>query len=117
MGDNKGIFNYQSHVEGSNQNVGHGASQVVTNSQTSELADLTRELLESLRGIELQQEQKKELEEVINAATDEASSDKPKKGILKSFLEQTKNVIDTVNKTPALISAYQKWSEVIQNSF
>lgn len=116
MVENKGIFNYQSHIEGSNQNVGHGANQLLTSSQKLDLEDLTKELLDSLNGIELQQEQKQELEEVIHAATEEVSLDEPKNGILKIFLEQTKNVIDTVNKTPELISAYQKWEDFIQSS-
>jgi hypothetical protein len=115
MVNNNGIINYQSTIESSNQNVGDNANQVVTSSQKLELENLAKKLLDSLNEVkDLKGDTKEELEDVINAATKEASSDKPKRGILKSFLDQTKNVIGTLAATPALITAYEKWHGFIE---
>lgn len=114
--ENKGIIDIQSTVEGSNHNVGDNANQITNYNSQSELADITRQLLNSLNGIEgLNIETKQEMEEVINAAAEEAGKDKPRNGIIKSFLDQTKNVITTISATPSLITAYDKWKTFLES--
>lgn len=113
--ENKGVINHHSKIEGSNQNVGNNGVQTITNSTSNELTELTNRLVDELKKLDVYSETKQELEEVILAASEESVVENPKKGILKSFLEQSKNIIDTVNGTPSLILAYEKWSAFIKN--
>lgn len=113
--ENKGIINYQSTVTNTNQNVGDHSNLQINSGQAA-IDDLANLLIEAIKTEDsIEPTVKEELEEVINAATEEAVSEKPKKGILKSFLDRTQSVIDTISKTPNIITAYEKWSLFIQN--
>jgi hypothetical protein len=86
--------------------------KVTTNNNNQRLrVEDTEELLRIVNEVDLPIDQKKELEELIESATEEASSETPKKTILKRFLNGISDIIGTVKNSPELITAYQKWSE------
>jgi len=111
--DNK-QYNTVNGVQGSAFSFGPNSTNTVNNNQNSDLVDLTRQLIEILKSQEIPTEQKQELEEVITAAAEEATKETPKKAILKSLLASVNSIMDTINKTPALITAYEKWDKFIQ---
>jgi hypothetical protein len=106
--------NNVSGIQGSAFSFGTHSTNNVTNNFNNELADITKDLLATLNTVDIKPEDKQELVEIIDAASEEANSEKPKKRILKSLVGSANTFIDTATKTPGLITAYEKWSQFIQ---
>lgn len=100
-----------------NSAVSFGANSTnnVTNNYSKEAENYTKTLLDQLKKEEIDPEVKKELSEIIEEAQSAYNPEKPKRTVLKSLLESSKGIIDTVAKTPALIEAYTKWFNFFQN--
>lgn len=101
--------------QGSAFSFGDHTTNTVTNYNSPELEDLTSNLLELLRAEEIDPSQKAELTDLIEAASQEANSPEPKKGLLRTFLSGSKGLMDTFVRSPELIEAYSKWATFIQS--
>jgi hypothetical protein len=113
MTNNNTTTNNVSGVKNSAFTFGANSPATVTNNN-SEVVDLTKELIYLLKTENISDESKEELEGYISSAAEEASSEKPKKPILKSLLGSANSIMDTITKSPALIAAYDKWATFIQ---
>lgn len=75
---------------------------------------LTEQFLKNLAEAKIPDEQKEEFKQIVETASNEASKDNPNKTILKSLLQTANSIMDTINKSPQLISAYEKWGKFIE---
>lgn len=71
------------------------------------------QLLQVIKQTEIPEEQKQELQETIETVTNQVQSGKRNRTMLTALLEGVNKTIDTINKTPALINAYQAWEKFI----
>lgn len=75
--------------------------------------NVSEELLKFLEDSELNVQQKQEMKEIIEVASEEVRNDKPKKPIVRGLLNSATAIMDTVTKSPQLIRAFEKWSTYI----
>lgn len=75
--------------------------------------NVSEELLKLLEVSELDAQQKQEMKEIIEVAAEEVGNDKPKKPIVRGLLNSATAIMDTVAKSPQLITAFEKWSTYI----
>lgn len=92
-----------------------GAQNTVNQQINSQgLQEFTTQLLDVLKQEDLPEENKSELKEIIEATVDSSTGkDKPNKTIVKSLLSNANTIINTISKSPDLITAYQKWEHFI----
>ncbi|MCY8486026.1 hypothetical protein MOC97_11140 [Bacillus atrophaeus] len=115
----KGMFVYMednrqyniSNNSGSAFSFGSNSSNVVMNhnSSNNELAELTQALLKEIKDSNLDSENEEQLNHLVHATTSEANTEKPKKILIKSFLDSADSVIKTATTSVNLISAFEKW--------
>lgn len=79
------------------------------------LAAATQKLLEELRNTSIPSEQKAEIEDTIKNVTEEASKGKPNKLTINSMLDGLTKAFTLVEKSPALIAAFEKWQQLINS--
>ncbi|EME75414.1 hypothetical protein CHH92_21585 [Bacillus sonorensis] len=113
----KGVFFYVQNnnvfgASGSAFSFGENSTNTVINNNASnnDLLELTQTLLNEIKNSQLDAENQEQLKELVEAATSEASSEKPKKAILKSFIDSANTIIQTAANSTNLISAFEKWS-------
>ena len=93
-------------------------TNTVTNiNENSTLAAVTQKLLEELRNTSIPAEQKAEIEDTIKNVTEEASKGKPNKLTINSMLDGLTKAFTLVEKSPALIAAFEKWQQLINSVF
>ncbi|MFM9278040.1 hypothetical protein [Paenibacillus jiagnxiensis] len=99
------------------QSIGDSSSATFVNNQSSNegLADVTKQLIELIAENEdMPKDTQDELSEAVSAVSDQAQTDKPNKTIMNSLLGSIERVISVAEKTPALISVYDKWKTFIE---
>lgn len=74
-------------------------------------------LIESLARESMPNDMKDELIGNIRAITEQAKSDKPNKSMVSSLFGAVEKVINVVEKSPALITAWDKWKGFIEPIF
>lgn len=100
--------------QGSAISFGDNSTNTVTNNN-GVAADLFINLLKEIDSSNLKSEEKEELKELVEAAQVASEGDNPKKTVIKSMLDTSKSIIDTVSSSSTLIDAYTKWVQFIQN--
>lgn len=102
-------------ARGNKGNIGLGENVTITQilNENTEIANLTRELLNQLQNANLPTQQRTEIIEVVNAATEVANAEEPNKTILKSLVQSGKGLIAAATTSTALIEAYNQWSTFI----
>lgn len=113
--DNRQTINTVNNPQGAAFSFGDHSTNNVTNNYGAEIEDLTKNLLERLGLEEMDASDRVELTDLIEAASQEANSEQPKKTLIRNFLDGSKRLIDTVKESPALIEAYEKWATFIQS--
>lgn len=94
---------------------GDHSTNNVTNNYGAEIEDLTKTLLERLGREEMDASDRAELTDLIEAASQEANSEQPKKTLIRTFLNGSKGLMDAIVRSPELIEAYGKWATFIQS--
>lgn len=89
----------------------HSNNTVVNNNNQgdTEFEEVTKLLLAEIKKSELNPEKQEELNELVEAANSEVTAEKPKKAVLKSFIESADSIIKTASNSVNLISAFEKW--------
>ena len=101
--------------QGSAFSFGDNSTNKVVNNNNGMSEDLLMNLLKEIDVSNLKSEEKEELKELVEAAQDASEAENPKKSVIKRMLEASKGIIDTVTNSPALIDAYTKWVQFLQN--
>lgn len=114
--DNRKTVNSVNNPQNTAISFGESSTNTVTNNYGSEIEDLTTKLLELLKMEIVDTEIQEELTELVEGVSDESTSEKPKKALMKNLLGASKSIMDTVNKSPQLIETYQKWATFIQSA-
>ncbi|PLR92385.1 hypothetical protein CTZ29_06795 [Bacillus halotolerans] len=89
----------------------HSNNTVVNNNNKgdNEFEEVTKLLLAEIKKSELNPEKQEELNELVDAANSEITAEKPKKAVLKSFIDSADSIIKTASNSVNLISAFEKW--------
>ncbi|MHC8425881.1 hypothetical protein ACUZ22_06670 [Bacillus velezensis] len=89
----------------------HSNNTVVNNNNQgdTEFEEVTKLLLAEIKNSELNPEKQEELNELVDAANSEITAEKPKKAVLKSFIDSADSIIKTASNSVNLISAFEKW--------
>ncbi|MCY9372227.1 hypothetical protein [Bacillus haynesii] len=113
----KGVFLYMQNnnvfgANGSSFSFGENSSNVVINNNSSnnDLLELTQTLIKEIKNSELNAENQEELKDLVEGAANEASTEKPRKAILQSFINSANSIIQTAANSTNLITAFEKWS-------
>ncbi|OES45212.1 hypothetical protein [Domibacillus iocasae] len=77
------------------------------------LQDLTSQLLSAITQEQFSEEKKAELKQVIESTEQLANAEKPDKVIVDTMIGRASTLIDTVAKTPGLITAFGAWKQLI----
>ncbi|WP_153062645.1 hypothetical protein [Metasolibacillus meyeri] len=101
--------------QGSAFSFGDSSTNTVINVNNGVSEDLLKKLLQEIDSSELKNNEKEELKELVTTAQDASEGETPKKSVMKSMLNSSQAIIDTVTKSPALIEAFKKWAEFLQN--
>ncbi|MBJ8093274.1 hypothetical protein JDS71_12035 [Bacillus cereus] len=75
--------------------------------------NVSEELLKLIADSTLNVPQKQEMKEIIEATAEEVGNGNPKKPVLRGLLNSATAIMDTVAKSPQLITAFDKWSTYI----
>lgn len=113
--DNRKTINTVNNPQGTAISFGDCSTNTITNNYGVEIEDLTKNLLELLKSEEMDPSDRTELTDLIEVASQTATTEQPKKAVVKNLLKGSKELIDTAAKSPALIEAYVKWATFIQN--
>ncbi|WP_058830690.1 hypothetical protein [Paenibacillus polymyxa] len=102
---------------GGAQSIGDSSSATVVNNHAGNegLADITKQLIELIsQNSDMPQDTQNELSEAVSAVSEQAQEDKPNKTIIGALFGTIEKVISVAEKTPALISVYDKWKTFIE---
>jgi hypothetical protein len=103
-------------VVGNNGAFAVGENNTVNQQINNEpLNDLTKDLLQLLDDSRITDQKKEELKEIIVATEENVSAEMPNKTVIKSLLSNASAIIEAITKTPALITAYEKWETFIKS--
>lgn len=93
----------------------NATNTVINNNNNGVSEDLLLSLLKEIEASELKNDEKEELKELVEAAQAESEGENPKNSVIRSMLNASKGIMDTVTNSPALIDAYTKWVSFLQN--
>ncbi|WP_432355341.1 hypothetical protein [Sporosarcina sp. A2] len=113
--DYRQITNTVNNPQGTAISFGPGSTNNVANNYGAKIEDLTKDLLQQLGLEDMDASHRVEISELIEAASQEANSEQPRKALIRNFLSGSKGLMDAIVRSPELIEAYGKWATFIQS--
>ncbi|CAM3463673.1 hypothetical protein EDM52_18545 [Brevibacillus invocatus] len=95
--------------------VGDYGSATTYNTTAAGLVDAKKELLEAIQNSDIPEETKQELSGAIDSISEEVAKEKPNRLSLNGMLDGLTKAITTFEKTPGLITVYEKWQAFVSN--
>ncbi|MFS0688981.1 hypothetical protein AB1K89_07045 [Sporosarcina sp. 179-K 8C2 HS] len=115
MNGEKFSFNNVNNPVNSAVSFGDESPNTVINVYKQDVENVTNDLLALIESEISDSKVKNELRELIEGAALESGSKEPKPAILRTLIDGTKGIMTTIVKSPALLDAYEKWVQFLQD--